>query len=126
MVGRGTRLRLADPGGGACAHLLVLRASGHHDTLCGTTAAGQSNMLLGALKHGLGVADVAPSVSFFKGVRVGGDGSLVFTGSAGPGAAVDLLIHLPVVVLLSNTLHRWTPNPHRPISTCWRGGPGPN
>ena len=88
VLGRGTRLRLADPDGGACAHLLMFRAdapwerlnvadtvkvpwqaylgaghpllsdqgrvlatvvadtSGHHDTLCGMTPAGQQAMLL--------------------------------------------------------------------------------
>jgi uncharacterized protein len=166
VVGRGTRLRLSDPGGGACAHLLLLRAeapwerlnvadtvkvpwqaylgvghpllsdqgrvlativadtSGHHDTLCGPTASGQANMLLGALKHGLDVADVAPSVSFFKGVRVAGDGGLRFTGSAGPGAAVDLLIHLPVVVLLANTPHPLDPEPAQTDLDvlAWRAG----
>jgi len=32
-------------------------------------------------------------------------------GSAGPGAAVDLLIHLPVVVALVNTAHPLDPDP---------------
>jgi uncharacterized protein len=153
VLGRGTRLRLTDPDGGACAHLLLFRAdapwerlnvadtikvpwqaylgaghpllsdqgrvlatvladsSAHHDTLCGITEAGRAKMLLAALKHGLDIRDVAPSLSLFKGVRVGGDGSLGFTGSAGPGAAVDLLIHLPVVVALVNTAHPLDPDP---------------
>jgi uncharacterized protein len=153
VLGRGTRLRLVDPDGGACAHLLLFRAdapwerlnvadtmkvpwqaylgfghpllsdqgrvlatvvadsSGHHDTLCGMTETGCSKMLLAAIKHGLDIRDVALSVSFFKGVRVDGDGSLGFTGSAGPGAAVDLLIHLPVVVALVNTAHPLDPDP---------------
>jgi uncharacterized protein len=153
VLGRGTRLRLSDPDGGACAHVLLFRAdapwerlnvadtvkvpwqaylgvghpllsdqgrvlatvvtdtSGHHDTLCGTTGAGRAKMVLAAAKHGLDIRDVGPSVSLFKGVRVGGDGSLTFTGSAGPGAAVDLLIHLPVVVALVNTAHPLDPNP---------------
>jgi uncharacterized protein len=152
VLGRGTRLRLVDPDGGACAHLLLFRAdapwerlnvadtmkvpwqaylgaghpllsdqgrvlatiladsSGHHDTLCGMTDAGRAKMLLAAVKHGLDIRDVAPSVSMFKGVRVGGDGSLNFTGSAGPGTAVDLLIHLPVVVALVNTAHPMDPD----------------
>jgi uncharacterized protein YcgI (DUF1989 family) len=153
VLGRGTRLRLTDPDGGACAHLLLFRAdapwerlnvadtikvpwqaylgaghpllsdqgrvlatvladsSGHHDALCGMTEAGRAKMLLAALKHGLDIRDVAPSLSLFSGVRVGGDGSLNFTGSAGPGAAVDLLIHLPVVVALVNTAHPLDPDP---------------
>lgn len=153
VLGRGTRLRLTDPDGGACAHLLLFRAdapwerlnmtdtikvpwqaylgaghpllsdqgrvlatvladsSAHHDTLCGMTESGRAKMLLAALKHGLDIRDVAPSLSLFSGVRVGGDGSLNFTGSAGPGAAVDLLIHLPVVVALVNTAHPLDPDP---------------
>jgi uncharacterized protein YcgI (DUF1989 family) len=153
VLGRGTRLRLADPVGGACAHLLLFRAdapwerlnvadtvkvpwqaylgaghpllsdqgrvlatvvadtSGHHDTLCGLPSAGQAQMLLGVHKHGLDIRDVAPSVSFFKGARVQADGGLVFTGSSGPGGSVDLLIHLPVVVVLVNTAHPLDPEP---------------
>jgi uncharacterized protein YcgI (DUF1989 family) len=153
VLGRGTRLRLIDPDGGACAHLLLFRAdaswerlnvadtmkvpwqaylgtghplltdqgrllatvvadsSGHHDTLCGMTDAGRAKMLLAAMKHGLDIRDVAPSLSLFKGVRVDDDGSLGFTGSAGAGAAVDLLIHLPVVVALVNAAHPLDPDP---------------
>src|ERR1700716_4181978 len=116
VLGRGTRLRLIDPDGGACAHLLIFRAeapwerlnvadtikvpwqaylgtghpllsdqgrvlatlvadsSGHHDTLCGPTETGRRLLLLGAVKHGLDVRDVAPSVSFFSGVRVDASG----------------------------------------------------
>lgn len=151
VLGRGSRLRLIDPEGSACAHLLLFRAdaswerlnvadtmkvpwqaylgtghpllsdqgrvlatvvadsSGHHDLLCGMTPAGQSAMLLAAGKHGMDVRDIAPSASFFQGVRAARDGSLEFTGSAGPGAAVDLLIHLPVVVALVNTPHPLDP-----------------
>jgi hypothetical protein len=147
VLGRGTRLRLADPDGGACAHLLLFRAdapwerlnmadtmkvpwqaylsaghpllsdqgrvlatvvadtSGRHDMLCGMTPAARDAMLLAAIKQGLDIRDVAPSASFFKGVSVDSDGSLHYTGSAGQGAAVDLLIHLPVVVTLVNAAH---------------------
>jgi uncharacterized protein len=153
VLGRGTRLRLIDPDGGASAHLLLFRSdapwerlnvadtmkvpwqaylgaghpllsdqgrvlatvvadsSGRHDTLCGMTDAGRAKMLLAVIKHGLGIRDVAPSVSFFTGVRVDDDGTLRFTGSAGPAAAVDLLIHLPVVVALVNTAHPLDPDP---------------
>lgn len=151
VLGRGSRLRLIDPDGHACAHLLLFRAdanwerlnvadtmkvpwqaylgtghpllsdqgrvlatvvadsSGHHDLLCGMTPAGQSAMLLAAAKHGMDARDVAPSASFFQGVRAAQDGALEFTGSAGPGAAVDLLIHLPVVVALVNAAHPLDP-----------------
>ena len=153
VLGRGTRLRLADPDGGACAHLLLFRAdaswerlnvadtmkvpwqaylgvghpllsdqgrvlatvvadtSGHHDLLCGPPPAGQQKMLLAAIKHGMDIRDVAPSATLFKGVHVEESGALTYTGSAGPGAAVELLIHLPVVVAVVNTAHPLDPQP---------------
>jgi uncharacterized protein YcgI (DUF1989 family) len=166
VLGRGTRLRLVDSDGGACAHLLLFRSdaswerlnvadtlkvpwqaylgtghpllsdqgrvlatvvadtSGHHDALCGMTDAGRAKMLLAAVKHGLDIRDVAPSLSLFKGVRVGDDGTLGFTGSAGPGAAVDLLIHLPVVVALVNAAHPLDPDPELTglDVLAWRAG----
>ena len=152
VLGRGTRLRLADPDGGACAHLLLFRAdapwerlnvadtmkvpwqaylsaghpllsdqgrvlatvvadtSGSHDLLCGMTPAAQNSMLLAGVKQGMDVRDIAPSASFFKGVRADTDGSLSFTGSAGPGTAVELLIHLTVVVAMVNSAHPLDPD----------------
>jgi uncharacterized protein len=68
-------------------------------------------MLLGVHKHGMDIRDVAPSVSLFKGVRVGDDGGLAFTGGAGAGATVDLLLHLPLVVVVVNAPHPLDPNP---------------
>jgi uncharacterized protein YcgI (DUF1989 family) len=153
VLGRGTRLRLTDPDGGACAHVLLFRAdaswerlnvadtvkvpwqaylgaghpllsdqgrvlatvvadtSGHHDALCGTSPAARAQMLLGVHKHGMDIRDVAPSVSLFKGVRVGDDGGLAFTGGAGAGATVDLLLHLPLVVVVVNAPHPLDPDP---------------
>ncbi|MEV0252583.1 DUF1989 domain-containing protein [Nocardia sp. NPDC050712] len=147
VLGRGTRIRLSDPDGAACAHLLLLRAearwerlnvadtvkvpwqaylstghpllsdqgrvlatlvadtSGQHDTLCGPTAAGRDQLRLAGVKQGLEPRDIAPTVSFFRGVRVGSDGSLGVTGGSGPGGSVDLLVHLPVVLLLANAPH---------------------
>lgn len=154
VLARGSRLRLIDVDGGACAHLLAYRAeapwerlnvadtmkvpwqaylgvghpllsdqgrvlatvvadsSGHHDMLCGPDATGRQLLLLGAIKHGMGIRDVAPSVSLFRGVRVDPvSGALELTGSAGPGAAVDLLIHLPVTLVLANAAHPLDPDP---------------
>jgi len=153
VVGRGTRLRLADPEGGACAHLLLFRAdapwerlnvadtvkvpwqaylgaghpllsdqgrvlatvvadtSGQHDLLCGLPPAGRQKMLLAATKHGMDIRDVAPSATLFKGVRVEESGALTFTGSAGSGAAVELLTHLPVIITVVNTAHPLDPQP---------------
>ncbi|MEV5838441.1 urea amidolyase associated protein UAAP1 [Nocardia sp. NPDC052112] len=155
VLGRGTRLRLRDPAGAACAHLLMLRAdapwerlnvadtvkvpwqaylgtghpllsdqgrvlativadtSGRHDTLCGTTPEGRALLRLAGAKQGLTPRDIAPTVSFFRGVRVGSDGALSATGSAGAGASVDLLIHLPVVLLVADATH---PLDERPVT----------
>ncbi|MFS0895853.1 urea amidolyase associated protein UAAP1 [Mycolicibacterium litorale] len=171
VLARGTRIRMTDVDGDACAHLLLHRAdatherlnvadtvkvpwqaylglghpllsgfgrvlatvvgdtSGHHDALAGTTTragnearygaagpespspAGRELLLLAALKNGLGQRDLVPSVSFFKGVRADGDGALRWRGSAGPGAVVDLLLHLDVIVSLANTAHPLDPRP---------------
>lgn len=175
VLARGTRIRLTDIDGDACAHLLLHRADGPHerlnvadtvkvpwqaylgkghpllsgfgrvlatvvadtstahDALAGTTnragneakygsgapesasPAGRELLLLGALKHGLGPRDVAPSVSFFQGVRVGPDGAFRWDGSAGQGRSVDLLMHVDAIVLLANTAHPLDP---RPEFTC--------
>lgn len=90
---------------------VVADTSHHHDALSGMTAAGRAKMLLAATKHGLDIRDVAPTVALFKGTRVGTDGALAFSGSAGPGTAVDLLIHLPVVLAVVNTAHPLDPAP---------------
>ncbi|QZA06376.1 DUF1989 domain-containing protein [Mycolicibacter heraklionensis] len=154
VLARGSRVRLVDIEGGACANLLLYRAeapwerlnvadtmkvpwqaylgvghpllsdqgrvlatvvadsSGHHDMLCGPEATGRQLLLLGATKHGMDIRDVAPSVSLFRGVRVDpASGALEFTGSAGAGAAVDLLVHLPVVLVLANAAHPLDPDP---------------
>jgi uncharacterized protein YcgI (DUF1989 family) len=153
VLGRGTRVRFADPDGTACAHLLLLRAeapwerlnvadtvkvpwqaylgaghpllsdqgrvlativtdtSGHHDALCGPGPAARHGLRLAGAKHGLMPSDIGPTVSFFRGVRVEPDGALTTTGGAGAGAAVDLLIHLPVTLLVANAEHPLDPMP---------------
>ncbi|MBB1021366.1 DUF1989 domain-containing protein, partial [Dietzia sp. E1] len=63
------------------------------------------------LKHGLAERDLPHPVSFFHGVRVDDDGTLVSTGNAGPGAAVDLVVHLPVVVAVAVADHPLDPSP---------------
>lgn len=108
---------------------IVGDSSGHHDALTGTTTlagnterygagaahsaspAGRELLLLGALKHGLGPRDVPPSISFFQGVRVEAGGAITFTGSAGPGTAVDLLLQMDLLVTLANTAHPLDPRP---------------
>ncbi|WP_078290321.1 urea amidolyase associated protein UAAP1 [Mycobacterium sp. D16R24] len=107
---------------------IVADSSGHHDTFCGTTTltantakygagelysaspAGRELFTLAAAKHGLASRDIGPSVSLFHGIRAEADGTLHSAGTAGPGAAVDLLIHLPVIALLVNTAHPLDPS----------------
>ena len=132
-------------GDGRVLATIVADDSGQHDALCGTSTAaanqakygdsspqgpspsGRELFTLAAAKHGLTKRDLPPSVSFFKGVRVQQDGSLAFTGSAGPGKAVDLLAELPLIVLIVNVPHPVDP---RPAYTCgplrvhaWRSVP---
>lgn len=147
VLGRGTRVRLHDPHGTACAHVLLLRSdapwerlnvadtikvpwqaylgaghpllsdqgrilatlvadtSDHHDTLCGPSAQARHALRMAGMKQGMSSRDIAPGVSFFRGVQVQPDGALTPTGSAGAGAYVDLLVHLPVTVLIANAPH---------------------
>jgi uncharacterized protein len=108
---------------------VVADSSAHHDALCGTTSeksntarygsgalhspspAGRELFTVAAAKNGLEPRDLPPSISFFHGVRVETDGTLVSTGTAGAGTEIDLLIHLPVIVLLANTAHPLDPSP---------------
>ena len=108
---------------------IVADTSSRHDALTGaTTLAGNTAkygagtahsaspaarelLTLGALKNGLGTRDVAPSLAFFKGITVDPAGSITFTGSAGPGAAVELLLQMDAVLVLANTAHPLDPRP---------------
>ncbi|MGH3248766.1 MAG: urea amidolyase associated protein UAAP1 [Trebonia sp.] len=187
VVARGTRIRLEDVTGEACAHVLLYNAlepwerlnvadtvkigwqayltashpllsgdgrvlativgddSRQHDALCGTSTAaanqakygdsapqgrspsGRELLVLAAAKHGLAPRDLPPSVSFFKGVTVNGDGSLKFTGGAGPGRAVELLAELPLIILIANVPHPVDPRPAYPCGPLrvhgWRSAP---
>ncbi|NLG56335.1 MAG: DUF1989 domain-containing protein [Rhodococcus sp.] len=185
VLARGTRLRLRDIDGNACAHISLYRAdapwerlnvadtvkvpwqaylrvghpllsdqgrvlatvfgdtSGHHDALCGTTSvaantakygdgtiysdapAGRALLTVAASKHGLAPRDIPQTLSFFHGVRVEADGALVSTGNAGAGKAVELLVHLPLIVLIANTAHPLDPAPSFDTTAvevlAWRG-----
>ncbi|VXB89332.1 conserved hypothetical protein [Arthrobacter sp. 9AX] len=108
---------------------LVADTSSRHDALTGaTTLAGNTAkygagtahsaspaarelLTLGALKSGLGPRDVGPSLSLFKGSTVDPAGNITFTGTAGPGAAVELLLHMDAVLVLANTAHPLDPRP---------------
>jgi urea carboxylase-associated protein 2 len=122
---------------------ITLDTSTQHDAFCGTTTrlgntgrygdgapqgpapAGRELFKLAAAKHGLDARDVAPSLSFFQGIRVDG-AALRFVGTAGPGTRVRLIAELPLLVLLANTAHPLDP---RETFTCsplgvlaWSGG----
>ncbi|WP_055589312.1 urea amidolyase associated protein UAAP1, partial [Streptacidiphilus griseoplanus] len=108
---------------------LVADDSGRHDLLCGTstavrntarygdgspygpTPAGRELLRLAAAKHGMDARDLPPGISFFQGVRAAADGSLEFTGSAGPGAGVTLRAEMPLTVLIANVPHPLDPRP---------------
>jgi urea carboxylase-associated protein 2 len=82
---------------------------------------------LAAAKHDLTVRDLAPSVSFFKGVRVAEDGELEFHPEAEPGGYVELRAELALIVLLVNAPHRLDERPGYPCTPlevlAWRGEP---
>ncbi|MEU0394880.1 urea amidolyase associated protein UAAP1 [Streptomyces sp. NPDC006208] len=124
---------------------LVTDTSGRHDALCGTSTlvrntrrygdgaacsaspAGRELLTLAALKNGLESRDLPPSVSFFQGVEVRDDGTLDFTGPAGPGASITLRAEQDVTVLIANVPHPLDPRPEY-ISTplevlAWRAAP---
>ncbi|WP_060885372.1 urea amidolyase associated protein UAAP1 [Streptomyces caniscabiei] len=124
---------------------VVADTSGRHDALCGTSTlarnterygdgtphsaspAGRELFKLAAAKNGLEPRDLPPSLSFFQGVRVREDGTLDFTGSAGPGAAVTLRTEQDVTVLIANVPHPADPRPEY-VSTplevlAWRAEP---
>jgi uncharacterized protein YcgI (DUF1989 family) len=50
-------------------------------------------------------------LTLFKGTSVDPSGTITFTGSAGPGAAVELLLHMDAVLVLANTAHPLDPRP---------------
>jgi uncharacterized protein len=125
----------------------VLRdTSAHHDAICGTSTelhnterygsgsteggspAGRELFVLAAAKHGLAPRDLAPSISFFKGVRVDPTtGRLLWEGGCGSPAEVELKVELSVVVLVANTTHPLDPAPvwHGATLgiTAWAGVP---
>lgn len=124
---------------------MVADSSGCHDALCGTSVlarnaerygdgapqgpspAGRELLALAAAKHGLERRDLAPSVSFFQGVRVTSDGMLCFEGSSHAGCHVELRAELPLIVLIANVPHPVDPRDEYTCTTlrivAWRGLP---
>jgi urea carboxylase-associated protein 2 len=124
---------------------VIADSSGRHDAFCGTSTlssnterygdgapegdspAGRELFILAAAKQGMTPRDIAPSLSFFQGVRIEIDGALSFTGSAGAGHSVVLRAELPLVLLLANVPHPLDPRPayvSTPLEVlAWRGDP---
>lgn len=106
---------------------------GLHDCLCGASSRGadavrygekstrrnsQENFVLAASKHGLGVRDIGPCVSFFAPVTVDANGAFVWGENvAKAGDYVDLRAEMDLVVALSNCPHPLAPGPE------WRADP---
>jgi len=136
-------------GDGRVLATIVGDTSGRHDAFCGTTTdawneakygsaapegpspSGRGLLVKAAAKHGLSRRDLPPSVSFFKGVRVGGEGELRWAGSAGPDAHVELIAELPLLVLVANVAHPLDPREEYVVGPlrvhAWRDAPtGPD
>jgi urea carboxylase-associated protein 2 len=132
-------------GDGRVLATVVADSSGHHDAFCGTssdawnerkyggsepfgiTPSGRGLLTQAAAKHGLTPRDLAPSVSFFQGVRVEEDGAFRWLGSAGAGTAVELLAELPLIVLVANVPHPLDPRDDYVVGPlrvhAWRSTP---
>jgi uncharacterized protein len=118
--------------------------SGRHDALCGSSNEvanarryGSGNVegghpnardrfAVAVAKFGLDRRDIPPSVAFFKHVQVDRSGALVFDESPSPpGAHVDLLAELSVLVVVANTPHVLDPRSDYTVSplrlTAWSG-----
>jgi urea carboxylase-associated protein 2 len=132
-------------GDGRVLATIASDTSGRHDAFCGTSTelyneakyggaaphgpspSGRGLFTLAGSKHGLTPRDLPPSVSFFQGVRVGADGSLHFTGSAGAATAVELIAELPIIVLVANVAHPLDPRAEYLVGPlrvhAWRSSP---
>lgn len=130
-------------GDGRVLATLLEDTSGHHDAVCGTTTdaantarygdarpegpspSGRGLFIKAAAKHGLTPRDLPPSISFFQGVRVADDGTLDWTGSAGPGTHVTLVAELDLILLVANVAHPMDPQPGYDVGPlrvhAWRG-----
>lgn len=137
------QLMLSDMGRALAS--IVEDTSGRHDTICGTTNRatnharygdgsmqgpapnGRDLFALALAKHGRNRRDVAPNVNFFKGTRVGPDGSIELLESAAAGSAVVLRCELDLLVTIVNVAHPLDDRPGYRVTpvrvTAWRGAP---
>ena len=98
-----------------------------HGAVHGPSPASRALFTVAAAKHGLDRRDLPPCISFFKGVRIGDDGALVFDGAPTGPAHVQLRAELDVILLLTNSPHPLDPRSIYTGSivrvTAWRGDP---
>jgi urea carboxylase-associated protein 2 len=122
--------------------------AGTHDTFCGAsneagnarkygsganwgpTPNARDRFLLGCAKFGLARRDIHPCVTWFKGVRIDGEGNtLVQIGPFAPGRAVTLRAEMNLLVVLANCPHPLDPRPAFCVSAvracAWRGPVAP-
>jgi uncharacterized protein len=86
----------------------------------------RDRLLLGAAKFGLGRKDVHPCVNWFKGVRIGRDGTTELDhGPFGPGRSVTLRAEMNLIVVLANCPHVLDPRRLYSVTpvrvSAWRG-----
>jgi urea carboxylase-associated protein 2 len=97
--------------------------AGTHDTFCGPSNErtlrvyddrgawgrhpnARGRLLLGVAKFGLGHKDVHPCVNWFKGIRIGPDGTTILeAGPFPPGRSVLLRAEMNIIVVLTNCPH---------------------
>jgi urea carboxylase-associated protein 2 len=120
--------------------LSIVEDSGaYHDTLFGGSNAASNlkrygegyrntrdNLILAALKLGLGAADLPPCISFFAPVRVDAAGRAVWQADkVSPGDFVDLRAEMDLLIALSNCPLPFDPDPdrQRPMPHGQRRGP---
>jgi uncharacterized protein YcgI (DUF1989 family) len=125
---------------------IVGDTSSRHDTICsvpnqasheakygdgrveGPYPNGRDRLIVALAKFGLEPCDVPPTISFFKGVRVGPDGNLHLDSCPGPSSRhVELRAELDVFLSLVNVPHvldRRAGYVCTPLRvTAWRGKP---
>jgi urea carboxylase-associated protein 2 len=122
--------------------------AGAHDAFCGASNAASNarrygdgdnwgahpnardRFMLAVAKFGLARKDIHPCITWFKGVRVEGDGSTVLQGGPfAPGRQVTLRAEMDVIVVLANCPHVLDPRPQYTVTPlrvdAWRGPPTP-
>ena len=84
---------------------------GWHDPLCGFTSRSQDNLLTEALRNGLGMRDLGPTVNFFSKVVVADDGGMRFVeGHSRPGSFVELRAEMNLLIILDSGRHPLDPH----------------